>query len=101
MAAMRYTEFPNLSHSNTSQVEIGVAERVFEVGVDISPRHLAISWAILLRSYTEEQSPIFKTDGRSITVNTWEWATPPVQEVVDVQGSRFTGISGLEAGISC
>lgn len=101
MAAMRFTEFPNLSHSNNPRVETGVAERVIEVGVDNSPHHLAISWAILLRAYTEEQSPIFKINGRSVTVNILDSATPTVQDVVDVQGSRFTGISELKAGVSC
>jgi hypothetical protein len=101
MAAARFTEFPNLSHSKNPRGISGVAERAIEVGVDNSPHHLAISWAILLRSYTEEHSPIFKINERNVTVNTLEGSTPSVQDVVDVQGSRFTGISQLEAGVSC
>ena len=102
MATARYTEFPNLSdcRRNTEWQE-GQDERLVEIGGGTSPDLLKISWAILLRSYTEEKAPIFKFNGRSVRVDLQEWDTSSVQEIAGVQGSRYTGISTLEAGFSC
>lgn len=100
MATTSYTEFPSLSHRNNPQVGPGVAERLIEVGLDTSPDLLAISWAILLQSYTEDKTPIFRFDDRSVTVDCQDGASFSIQEIAGVAGSRYTGISGLEVGFS-
>lgn len=98
MAAKKFTEFPTLSYRKDPCEEADVVERLIDVGVDISPYPLTISWALLLRSYTDEKTPIFKSNGRSIAVNIQEWDTSSVQDVINIIGSRCTGISSLEAG---
>lgn len=100
MVAVRYTEFPSLSHFKNPQGESGVAETQVELAAEISPDRLTISWAILLHSYTEERTPIFKSNGRSVAVEIQEWATSSVQEVTGVQESRYTGIAGEDVGCS-
>ena len=98
MAAKTYTEFPALSHGKKPGVPLDGAERLIEVGVETSAASLAISWAILLRSYTEEQTPIFKFDERSVAVDLHNGVPSSVQEIAGVLGSRLTGISSLEVG---
>jgi hypothetical protein len=100
MAAVSYTEFPALFHFNHPRGEREVAETRVELATEISPDRLTISWAILLHSYTEETTPIFKSNGRSVAVDVREWATYSVQEVTGVQGSRFTGITSEDVGFS-
>lgn len=102
MAAARYyTEFPTLYDCKNRELEVGVVERLIELGGEIPPHLLKVSWAILLRSYTEEKTPIFKFNGRSVAVDVQEWDTSSVQDVTGVLGSRYTGISSLEVGVSC
>ncbi len=100
MATVSYTKFPALSHCKNPPGEREVAETRVELAAEISPDRLTISWAILLHSYTEETTPIFKSNGRSVTVDVREWATFSVQEVTGVQGSRYTGIASEDVGFS-
>lgn len=98
MAAARYTEFPSLYDCKNPDLEGCQEERLIEIGGEASPYLLKISWAILLRSYTEEKSPIFKFNGRSVAVDVQEWDTSAIRDITGVLGSRYTGISTLEAG---
>lgn len=98
MAAARYTEFPILHHCKNLVLEPGQDEISIEVAGDISLYLLKISWAILLRSYTEEKVPIFKFNERSVAVDLQEWETSSVQDIAGVVGSRYTGIFTQEAG---
>ena len=100
MAAAKYTEFPILYACKNLELGPGQDEILIEIGGEISLYLLKISWAILLRAYTEEKIPIFKFNERSIAVELQEWDTSSVQDIVGVLGARYTGISTQEAGFS-
>lgn len=100
MATTRYTEFPTLSDCKNLESDVGQDEKSIEIAGEPSLYLLKVSWALLLRSYTEEKTPIFKFNGRSVAVDLQEWDTSSVQDIAGVQGSSYTGISTLEAGLS-
>lgn len=98
MAAATYTEFPILHDCKNLELGPGQDELLIEFAGEISLYLLKISWAVLLRAYTEEKIPIFKFNESSVAVELQEWDTSSVQDVVDVLGARYTGISTQEAG---
>lgn len=100
MAAARYTEFPILHYRKNLDLGLDHDEILIEIAGETSLDVLRFSWAILLSFYTEEKIPIFKFNERSVAVDLQEWDTSSVQDIAGVLGSRFTGISTQEAGLS-
>ena len=100
MKPARFTRFPDLCSSRPIETGDHLTQRSVDVALGAPFEILVISWAILLRFYTEETAPTFKIYGRSVTVEVSDWAAPVVSDVTAVEGERFTGIVDEEVGYS-
>lgn len=92
MMPARFTPFPHLSRSRPRESGGHRSQISIDLEADTSLEILVVSWAILLRFYTEETSPTFKVLGNSVTIDTLDYAAPVVSSVATVEGERFTGI---------
>lgn len=94
---MRYTQFPNLFSSRPNWTGEDSAHQSTDFHAEASSKILAVAWAILLRSFTEEVAPIFRLYNNNVTVDTSGWASPVVHHVTEVEGDFSTGILDKQA----
>lgn len=92
----RYTEFPNLKAVEEELLEDVDHQISTHVSAEVNLDLLLISWAILLRSYTEEKAPVFRIHEDSVVVNTSDLASTVISKVSPVEGYKYTGIVGLD-----
>lgn len=94
---MRYTQFPNLFSSRPNWIGEDSDHQSIDFHAEASSETLTVAWAILLRSFTEEVAPIFRVFNNDVTVDTSDWASPPVHLVTKVEGDFSTGILDQQA----
>lgn len=98
MTPARFTRFPYLFSSRPIGTGDQLSQSSVDVAVETPLEILVVSWALLLRFYTEEVAPTFKVHGSSVTVEISDWAAPVVSNVTVVEGERFTGIVDENVG---
>lgn len=99
MSTLTYTVFPNLYAGQNPCLEEIAPQEAIKCTLDAPLDLLIISWAILLQSYTEEATSVFRVHGQSLAVETLDWISPVVKNVTSVQGYRYTGIFGQDVGL--
>ncbi|OKP15175.1 Hydroxamate-type ferrichrome siderophore peptide synthetase [Penicillium subrubescens] len=87
----RFTPFP-IIHSQTGfSGDDGAVRAILSSPVDttlLSSKLLALSWAVLLRAYTTEESPVFLLDGQPIKVDLFTRIIKPAR--LDTHAELFT-----------
>lgn len=87
----RFTPFPTIHSQTGFSGDVGAVRAILSSPVDttsLSSELLALSWAVFLRAYTTEESPVFLLDDQPIKVDIFTGIIKPAR--LDTHAELFT-----------